>query len=121
MEKIKTYVQIVLQISLIIALLFVAFKISHIFGALDRAEKLIHSAIIKIDSADAKIVRTQTLLNQLDSLASTNQKQVDSIKQACQNLAWAFKKAQENDRQQLNLNRVKLDSIYNTVKKLPNF
>ena len=117
MEKLK----LIVQISILGALLFAGYKLYYAFGSLERAELHIKSAIAKIDSADAKIVKTQLLLSRLDSLTVVTQTQVNGFKQEREDLERAFKKALADDRQRLNGYRSQLDSIYSKVKDLPNF
>jgi hypothetical protein len=117
MEKLK----LITQFAIIAVLGFGIHQLSSAFGSLDRAEKHIKSAIDKIDSADAKIVQTQVLLQRLDSLTVVTQTQVNGFKQEREELEKVFKKALAEDRQRLTGYRKQLDSIYLKVKNLPNF
>ena len=117
MEKLKLAV----QIGILAALIFAGYKLYNAFGSLERAEKDIKSALAKIDSADAKIVKTQALMSRLDSMAVATQIKVDSFKQERDHLEAVFKKALAEDRQRLNGYRGQLDSIYGKVKNLRNF
>jgi predicted metal-dependent phosphoesterase TrpH len=117
MENLK----LITQLATLAVLGFGIHQLSNAFGALDRAEKHIKSAIDKIEAADAKIVQTQTLLHRLDSLTVVTQAQVKGFKQEREDLEKVFKKALAEDRQRLTGYRKQLDSIYGKVKNLPNF